>query len=162
MKKTLVAFFSPTGTTKATAERIARIAQADIFEIEPETPYTSADLNWNNSQSRSSIEMNDPVYRPSVASRVSNFEQYENVFVGFPIWWYTAPTIIHTFLEQYDWTGRKIVLFATSGGSGMGDTQRILESSAPGAEFVGERCFGYGGRDKEIAAWIDQLALNSL
>ena len=115
--KTLVAYFSATGTTKAVAERIATAAQADLFEIEPTERYTAADLDWRDSTSRSSIEMKDPTSRPSIARKVENLGQYETVYVGFPIWWYTAPTIINTFIEENDLSGKTVIFFATSGGS---------------------------------------------
>lgn len=128
MAKTLVAYFSASGITKNVAEKVARAANADLYEIKPEIPYTDADLNWQNSKSRSSVEMNDhPEFRPAIAGKVENLAQYDTVLVGFPIWWYVAPTIINTFLESYDFSGKKIVLFATSGSSGMGRTMDALE-----------------------------------
>ena len=133
MKKVLVAFFSATGITEELAEGIAAIANADIFEIEPMEDYTSADLNWTDKQSRTTIEMNDPSSRPQIKEMVDNMDEYNTVFVGFPIWWYTAPRIINTFLESYDLEGKTIVPFATSGGSGIGKTAQDLQNSAPGA-----------------------------
>ncbi len=127
MSKKLVAYFSASGVTKVAAERLAKAAGADLFEIQPANPYTRADLDWTNKKSRSSVEMNDPNSRPEIAERLSNMEDYDTVFIGFPIWWYVAPTIINTFIENYDFSGKTIVPFATSGGSGMGKTVEILK-----------------------------------
>lgn len=136
MSKTLVAFFSASGTTKKKAEIIAEGLGADIYEIQPKIPYTKADLNWMDKKSRSSVEMNDRKFRPELADTGANIDAYDTIVLGFPIWWYVAPTIINTFLENYDFTGKKIVLFATSGGSSFGNTVRELKPSAPGAEIV--------------------------
>ena len=143
--KTLVAYFSATGTT-----------MADLHEIVPEAPYTSADLNWNNKNSRSSVEMADKSSRPAIANRVENMAQYDTVFVGFPIWWYIAPTIINTFLEQYDMTGKTIVPFFTSGGSGAGETLKYLKPSAPGANWVNPKNFNYMS-ESDIVTWTNSL-----
>lgn len=132
MKK-LVAYFSAEGTTKKTAERLAKLIDADIFEIKPEVEYTKADLDWRDKNSRSTVEMQDENSRPAIAERLDNMDEYDTVFVGFPIWWYVAPTIINTFLESYDLTGKKIVPFATSGGSNMGKTNEKLANSCKGA-----------------------------
>ena len=118
MKK-LVAYFSAGGVTKAVAEALAKATRADLYEIKPEIPYTKADLDWKNAQSRSSIEMKDPASRPRIADKIENMEEYDVVFVGFPIWWYIAPTIIDTFLEGYDFSKKTIIPFATSGGSDL-------------------------------------------
>ena len=126
MKK-LVAYFSASGVTKAVAERLAKAADADIFEIEPSVPYTSADLDWTNRKSRSSVEMQNPNSRPGIAKKIDNMDNYDVVFIGFPIWWYVAPTIINTFLESYDFSGKTVVPFATSGGSGFGRTVEVLK-----------------------------------
>lgn len=136
MEKTLVAFFSASGNTKKKAEMIAENLGADIYEIVPKTLYTKADLNWMDKKSRSSIEMNDKQFRPELADKDANISAYDKIILGFPIWWYVAPTIINTFLESYDFTGKKIVLFATSGGSSFGKTVSELLPSAPGAEIV--------------------------
>ena len=138
MKK-LVAYFSATGTTKELAENLAKAANADLFEIEPQQPYTSADLDWTNKHSRSTMEMQDPKSRPAIANKLSNMDEYDVIFVGFPIWWYVAPTIINTFLEQYDLTGKTIVPFATSGGSNMGRTNEMLAASCNGKLVEGKR-----------------------
>ena len=122
MSKTLVAFFSASGTTKRVAEKLAAAIGSDLYEIKPAVPYTRADLNWQDKHSRSSVEMNDPSSRPELADYNANPANYDLIFLGFPIWWYTAPRIIRSFLESYDFTGKTITLFATSGGSGLGKT----------------------------------------
>ena len=136
MSKKLVSYFSASGTTKKLANMIAEAAGADLYEIKPEIPYTTADLNWMDKKSRSSVEMSDKTIRPAIADTDANIEAYDEIVIGFPIWWYVAPTIINTFLESYDFSGKKIVLFATSGGSGFGNTVSELAPSAPGAEIV--------------------------
>lgn len=154
--KMLVAYFSATGTTMEAASRLAQAAGADLHEIVPETPYTSADLNWNDKSSRSSVEMADKSSRPAIASRVENMAQYDTVFVGFPIWWYIAPTIINTFLEQYDLSGKTIIPFFTSGGSGAGETLKYLKPSAPDAHWVNPKNLNYMS-DAEMKAWLESL-----
>lgn len=136
----LVAYFSATGTTEKLAERVASVLKADIFEIKPKEPYTRDDLNWNNQNSRSSKEMNNRSFRPEIKEKLANIEDYDTIYIGFPIWWYIAPTIINTFLESYDLTGKTIIPFATSGGSGMGNTNKELKDSCKGAILkVGKR-----------------------
>lgn len=136
MAKTLVAYFSASGTTMDVASRLARMTDSDLFAIVPADPYTSADLDWRDKQSRSTLEAADPSCRPAITSQIEDIEDYDTIFLGFPIWWYVAPAIINTFLESYDLTGKTVVLFATSGGSGMGKTASILRASAPGAKIV--------------------------
>lgn len=136
MSKKLVAYFSASGVTEKVANMIAEAAGADIYEIKPEIPYTTADLNWMDKKARSTVEMSDKTIRPAIADTDANVEAYDEIVIGFPIWWYVAPTIINTFLESYDFSGKKIVLFATSGGSGFGNTVSELKPSAPGAEIV--------------------------
>ena len=126
MKK-LVAYFSASGVTAKLAERLAESIDADLYEIVPKTPYTHADLNWHDSRSRSSVEMKDPASRPEIDGTRDNMAEYDVIYLGFPIWWYTAPTIIHTFLESYDFSNKTIVPFATSGGSGFGKTIESLK-----------------------------------
>lgn len=155
-KKTLVAYFSATGTTMEAASKLAKVANADLHEIIPEVPYTPADLNWRDKSSRSTVEMEDKSSRPAIANRVENMEQYDTVFVGYPIWWYIAPTIINTFLEQYDLTGKTVVPFFTSGGSGAGQTMKYLKPSAPGANWVDPKNLNYMG-EAEMKNWIDSL-----
>ena len=136
MAKILVAYFSATGTTMDVAKRLTRATDSDLFAIVPADPYTSADLDWRDRQSRSTLEAADPSCRPTIASRVEHIEDYDTIFLGFPIWWYVAPAIINTFLESYDLAGKTIVLFATSGGSGMGKTASVLKACAPDAKIV--------------------------
>ena len=131
MGKTLVAYFSASGVTAKVADKLADALGADIYEIRPETPYTKADLNWMDKKSRSSIEMNDKTIRPAIADKNARIDEYNTIFLGFPIWWYVAPTIINTFLESYDFAGKKIILFATSGGSRFGKTVEELKVSVP-------------------------------
>ena len=132
----LIAYFSATGTTAKVAARLAAVAGADIYEIKPEVKYTKPDLNWMDNKSRSSVEMNDKAFRPAIITGDVDISGYDTVYLGFPIWWYVAPTVINSFLEAYDFTGKKIVLFATSGGSKFGNTLAELQPSAPGAAFV--------------------------
>lgn len=136
MSKRLVAYFSASGKTAKVAADLAKAADADIYEIRPAVPYTRADLNWMDKKSRSSVEMRDKGSRPALADTDADIAAYDTIFVGFPIWWYVAPTIINSFLEAYDFSGKKIVLFATSGGSGFGKAVAGLQPSAPTAEIV--------------------------
>lgn len=136
MGKKLVSYFSASGTIKKTAQLIAKATGADLYEITPKVAYTEADLNWMDKKSRSSVEMNDKKFRPEIEEKDAHISEYDEIILGFPIWWYVAPTIVNTFLEKYDFTGKKIVLFATSGGSGFGNTVKELQPSAPNAEFV--------------------------
>ena len=154
--KTLVAYFSASGITANVAKLLAEAAGADLFEIQPAVPYTNADLNWMDKKSRSTVEMQDKSSRPAIAAPCSNLADYDTIFVGFPIWWYVAPTIINTFLEKYDLTGRKIVLFATSGGSGFGNTVKELQPSAPGAEIVEGKLLNRANK-QEIENWVKTL-----
>lgn len=132
--KTLVAYFSASGVTAKAAKLLAQAADADLFEIVPETPYTKSDLNWLNPKSRSTVEMKDRASRPPIASKVDNMAQYERVFVGFPVWWYREPSIIDTFLESYDFSGKTLIPFCTSGGSGLGETAENFRRLAPDAK----------------------------
>lgn len=153
MKKILVAYFSCTGTTRRVAQGLAAAVGADVYEITPAVPYTRADLDWTDSSSRSSIEMKDASSRPEIAGRVDNMDDYDAVFVGFPIWWYVAPHIVDTFLESYDFSGKTVVPFATSGGSGMGRTEEVLKKCCPSAIWGKGKIFGVGVSAKELAAW---------
>lgn len=155
--KALVAYFSATGTTKGVAEHIANGLNADIYEIVPEEPYTDADLDYNDNNIRTTIEMNDPDARPAISGSVENMEQYDIVFIGFPIWWYVAPTIINTFLESYDFSGKTIVPFATSGGSGMGSTNEKLAPSCPGAILMKGKMLNGLLSQEELKAWVKSL-----
>lgn len=156
MAKTLVAYFSASGVTKKAAEKLASAAKSDIYEIRPAVPYTKADLNWMDKKSRSSVEMGDKSFRPEIVKNDLELAQYDTVLLGFPIWWYVAPTIINTFLESYDFTGKKIVLFATSGGSGFGNTANELKASAPGAEIAEGKLLNRA-TDKDIDTLIQML-----
>ena len=155
----LVAYFSASGVTAKVAETLAEAIGADIFEIEPKVPYTEADLNWMDKKARSTIEMNDPASRPEIAVKRDNMKDYDTIFVGFPIWWYVAPTIINTFLESYDLTGKTIIPFATSGGSGIGKTNERLAPSCKGAKLMDGKVFKHNVGHKELAAWVDGLKL---
>ncbi len=159
MTKKLVAYFSASGVTEKTAERLASVLNADLFEIKPETPYTEADLDWTNKSSRSSVEMNDPDSRPAIAEKLVNMADYDVVFVGFPIWWYVAPTIINTFIESYDFTDKTIVPFATSGGSGLGNTEKILQKIAgPKAKVTKGKLLNRAS-EADMLAWAKTLGL---
>ncbi|MCD7728264.1 MAG: NAD(P)H-dependent oxidoreductase [Ruminococcus sp.] len=156
MAKALVAYFSASGVTAAVAKRLADSIGADIFEIEPKTPYTKADLDWTNKKSRSSVEMNDKSFRPPVAKAVENMAEYDKIYLGFPIWWYVAPTIINTFLEQYDLSGKTIIPFATSGSSGMGRTNDELLPSCRGANLLSGRRFSADVSKDELKSWAQK------
>ena len=156
MGKRLVAYFSAGGTTKKVAEMIANSAKADLFEIEPKVPYTKADLDWMDQKSRSSIEMNDKKFRPEVVDKEIDINAYDEIILGFPIWWYIAPTIINSFLEQYNFSGKKIILFATSGGSGFGNAVRELQPSVPDSMITEGKIFNNVTK-QEVAEWVDTL-----
>ena len=157
--KVLVAYFSATNTTKGVAEHIADGLNADIYEIVPEEPYTNADLNYNDNNSRTTIEMNDPDVRPAISGSVDNMEQYKIVFIGFPIWWSEAPRIISTFVESYDLSGKTIVPFCTSGGSGVGSSATNLEKLTEGADWLaGKRLRGNDSQDT-VMEWVNSLGL---
>lgn len=159
MRKKLVAYFSPTGTTAKLAKTLAEAAGADLFEIKPETPYTRGDLNWMDKKARSTVEMNDPASRPAIAAQCGAMAEYDTVFVGFPIWWYVAPTIINSFLESYDLTGKTVVTFAISGGSGMGKTLSRLEPSCKGAKLVEGKVFRASTSAVELRSWVEGLGV---
>ena len=156
MSKKLVAYFSASKVTEKVANKIAEAAGADIYEIKPEIPYTTADLNWMDKKSRSSVEMSDKKIRPEIAGDEINPQDYDEILIGFPVWWYVAPTIINTFLEKYDFSGKKIILFATSGGSGFGNTVKELQPSAPGAEIVEGKLLNRANK-QEIENWVKEL-----
>lgn len=156
--KTLVAYFSASGITASVAKEVASAANADLYEIKPGVRYTSADLNWMDKKSRSSVEMSNPASRPEIVKDLPDLSQYGTVIIGFPIWWYVAPTIINTFLESGDFSGKKIALFATSGGSGFGKTVQNLKPSVDAsAQFVSEKLLN-GATPADIKAWVDTLA----
>ena len=159
MSRTLVAFFSASGVTAKVAEKLSDTIGADIFAIEPEIPYTKADLDWMDKNSRSTLEMNDPASRPAIARKRDNMEEYDVIYVGFPIWWYVAPTIINTFLESYDLTGKTIIPFATSGGSGMGKTNEKLLPSCKGAKLLDGKVLKANVGTKELDEWVAGLSI---
>jgi flavodoxin len=159
-KTVLVAYFSATGTTEGVAEQIANGLNADIYEIVPEEPYTDADLDYSNNNSRATVEMNDPDARPAISGGVENMEQYDIVFIGYPIWWGEAPRIINTFVVSYDFTGKTIVPFCTSGSSGIGSSAANLEQLTSGAQWLsGERFSGNDSQDA-VMEWVNSLGLN--
>lgn len=157
MSKTLVAYFSASGVTKGLAQKVADATGGDLYEITPAVPYTDADLDWRNSKSRSSIEMKDKSSRPEITGKVENMADYDTIYIGFPIWWYVAPTIINTFLEQYDLTGKTVIPFATSGSSGMGNTNAEFASSCKGAVLKDGKRFESNASEAEIKAWTAQF-----
>ena len=158
MSKTLVAYFSASGTTAKVAKKMAEAIGADLFEIKPEKPYTGADLNWQNKNSRSSVEMNDRSSRPAIAVKAADMPQYDVVFVGFPVWWYREPSIIDTFMESYDFAGKTVIPFATSGGSGLGDSAVNMQKLAKGAKVVNGKRFSGSASAEELKAWAGQWA----
>ena len=159
MAKKLVAYFSAGGTTKKIAEQIAEAGNADLCEITPKVAYTTADLNWMDKKSRSSVEMNDKKFRPEIVKADIDMSAYDTVILGFPIWWYVAPTIINTFLESYDLTGKTIIPFATSGGSDIGKTNERLAPSCKGAKLMDGKVFKGSVGHQELAAWVEGLGL---
>ena len=160
MSKKLVAYFSASGVTGNVAKLLAEAADADLFEIKPEVPYTSADLDWRDKNSRSSVEMRDRSSRPAIAESNAKVEEYEVIFVGFPIWWYVAPTIINTFLESYDFAGKTIILFATSGSSGFGETIDALKGSVDNTTVIKEGKILNGSQSvSSLKDWIATLSL---
>ena len=156
MNKTLVAYFSASGTTRIIAEMIAEVGDFSLYEITPKELYTSDDLNWMNKKSRSSVEMSNKKIRPEITDTDAHIKEYDPIILGFPIWWYVPPTIVNTFLEKYDFSGKKIVLFATSGGSGFGNTVKELKPSAPGAEIVEGKLLNRANK-QEIEKWVKSL-----
>jgi flavodoxin len=160
MSKKLVAYFSASGVTTELAKALAEAAGADLYEIKPKVPYSSADLDWRNDKSRSSLEMKDQTSRPAIANKNANITAYDVVFVGFPVWWHVAPTIINMFLESYDFSGKTIVPFATSGGGGLGETNEKLRPSISGTAVLKEGKLLNGRPSKEtLTAWVKSLNL---
>ena len=157
--KTLVVYFSATGTTKGVAETIASNVQADIFEIVPQEPYTAADLDWHDNSSRSTMEMNDSSSRPDISGTVENMAQYEIVFIGYPIWWGEAPRVVSTFMESCSFEGKTVIPFCTSSSSGIGSSGRNLENLTSGATWMEGRRFSGGASADDILSWIDGLGL---
>lgn len=157
--KVLVAYFSATGTTKGVAEHIANGLNADIYEIIPEEPYTDADLDYSDNNSRSTIEMNDSSSRPAISGSVENMEQYDIVFIGYPIWWGEAPRIVSTFVESYDFSGKTVVPFCTSGGSGVGSSATNLEQLTSGAAWMEGKRLNGGDSQDTVMEWVNGLDL---
>ena len=157
MSRKLVAYFSASGVTAKVAEKLSEAIGADLYAIEPEVPYTKADLDWMDKKSRSTIEMNNPASRPAITGKRDNMNDYDTVFVGFPIWWYVAPTIINTFLESYDLAGKTIIPFATSGGSDMGKTNEKLLPSCKGAKLLNGKVFKASVSGADLAKWAEGL-----
>lgn len=156
--KTLVAYFSASGETARLARTLANATGGDLHEIVPAEPYTAADLDWNDKRSRSTVEMSDPSSRPAIANRVEGMDAYDVVFVGFPIWWYVAPTIVSTFLEAYDFAGKTVVPFATSGGSGMGRTDEVLRACCSRAtRWLPGKRFASRADEADLRAWVESL-----
>lgn len=156
MKKTLAAYFSASGVTAEAAKKLAKAAGADLYEIKPAVPYTDKDLDWRNEQSRSSVEMRSKTSRPALADNNADISQYDTIYLGFPIWWYVAPTIINSFLESYDFSGKTIILFATSGGSGFGSTAKNLKSSVASDTNIIEGKIN-NMSDESLRTWIESL-----
>ena len=160
MSRKLVAYFSASGVTAKVAELLADAAGADVYQIEPAVEYTQADLNWMDKTSRSSVEMNNKKFRPAMVDTDAKIEDYETIFLGFPIWWYVAPTIINTFLEKYDFSGKKIILFATSGGSGFGKTVEELEVSVSGdAQIIEGKLLNGAQTLASVSEWVRSLKI---
>lgn len=159
MSKKLVAYFSASGVTAKIAKLLAEVSGADIYEIKPEVPYTKADLNWMDKNARSTVEMHDISSRPTIAENPINMDEYDTVFVGFPIWWYIAPTIINTFLESYDFSGKTIIPFATSGGSGFGETVAKLKTSVSDTVVWKEGKILNRASKETVLAWVQSLNL---
>ena len=157
MSKLLVAYFSASGITARAAEKLAKAAGADLYEIKPAIPYTRKDLDWTDKKSRSTVEMKDKAFRPELADHDAPVGNYDTILLGFPVWWYTAPTIINTFLEAYDFTGKKIVLFATSGGSGLGRADQDLAASCPGAQIIKGRLLNGNFSEGDLRQWAESL-----
>lgn len=160
MSKVLVAYFSPTETTKKVAQEIAQLEGADLFEIVPEQPYTAADLDWRDTTSRSTVEMNDPNARPAMVGKVENMEEYDTVFIGFPIWWGREPSVVDTFLDAHDLAGKIIIPFCTSGGSGMGNTsERINNLTGRKAKVLEGKRYGGTVSMKDLKIWMEDLGM---
>ena len=157
MGNTLIAWFSATGTISILAHNIQKVLGGDLFQIVPKIPYEVVDLNWHDPKSRSSLEKDDPASRPAIEGKVANMDAYGLVLVGFPIWWYQAPRIIETFIEEYDFSGKYISVFATSGGSGLGNTEKILSSLAPKAIWLRGKKFSPTASEAELKAWEENL-----
>lgn len=158
MTKTLVAYFSASGITQRTAKNLAKAAEADIYEIKPAVPYTASDLNWLDKNSRSTMEMQDYTSRPEIIDDDAHIEDYDTIFLGFPIWWYIAPTIVNTFLEKYDFSNKRIILFATSGGSNFGKTaENIRLSVSTSAKVIEGKLLNRNPSIEELKEWVNSV-----
>lgn len=157
MNKILVAYFSATGTTKKVAEKLAKVTGGNLFEIKPQVEYTSEDLNWNDKKSRSSVEMNDEFSRPEIENVVENIDDYDTVFVGFPVWWYIPPRIIQTFIEKHNLSGKKIITFATSGGSEIKGSTYFLKKNYSDLNIIEGKRFGWNESLESIGAWVKKI-----
>ena len=157
MNKVLVAYFSATGTTKKVAEKLAKATGENLFEIKPQVEYTSEDLNWNDKKSRSSVEMNDEFSRPEIENVVENIDDYDTVFVGFPVWWYIPPRIIQTFIEKHNLSGKKIITFSTSGGSGIKGSTDFLKKNYSDLNIIEGKRFGWNESLESIGAWVEKI-----
>lgn len=156
--KTLVAYFSTSGETARLARTIANVTGGDLHGIQPAQPYTATDLDWNNRASRSGVEMSDPSSCPAIVNQVRDMDTYDTVFIGFPIWWYVAPTIVNTFLEAYNFTGKTVIPFATSGGSGMGRTEEILKACcSPETRWLPGKRLASRTSEVDVRRWIEDL-----
>ena len=156
MTRVLTAYFSASGVTARLAKRLAEAIHSDLYEIKPEIPYSKADLNWLNSKSRSSLEMKDRNCRPKISGTIDHFEQYDVVFLGFPIWWYREPSIIDTFMESYDFSGKTVIPFATSGMSPIGESERNMQRLAGSAKVLEGKRFSAAVSSGKLKAWADQ------
>lgn len=152
--RVLVAYFSATGTTKSVAEKMARAVGGDLYAITPEKPYTSADLNWHNDRSRSSLEMNDPAARPAIAGKPLNVKDYDVVFIGYPIWWGVAPRVVNTFIESVNLEGKTVIPFATSGGSGISSSVSALRSAYPKINWQSGRLLN---SERDMREWLSAM-----
>ena len=158
MAKSLVAYFSASGITAKVARNLAKVAKADLYEIKPVEPYTDKDLNWMDQNARTTVEMNDKSFRPPIVKDDPHLEKYDTIFLGFPIWWYVAPTIVNTFLEAYDFSNKKIIVFATSGGSGLGGTiENLKPSAAKSAEFIQGKMLNHNPSPEVLKEWIESI-----
>ena len=157
MSKILVSYFSASGVTKKVAQKLAKVAGADLFEIVPKDIYTPADLDWTNSRSRSSLEMKDKNCRPAISNKIANLKDYDTIFVGFPIWWYREPSIIDTFMEMYDFSNKRIIPFATSGSSGMGQSAYNLQALAKEAKVANGKRLSSSTSEEELKEWIKEI-----
>ena len=157
MSKILVSYFSASGVTKKVAQKLAKVAGADLFEIVPKDIYTPADLDWTNSKSRSSLEMKDKNCRPAISNKIANLKDYDTIFVGFPIWWYREPSIIDTFMEMYDFSNKRIIPFATSGSSGMGQSAYNLQALAKEAKVANGKRLSSSISEEELKEWIKEI-----